>query len=90
VTRTTREGIPEGGWLPRLAVSVQNALRHYTIDGAFASFEEREKGSITAGKLADIAVLSEDVLSPDPAKILKARVLLTIMDGRVVYRADGF
>ena len=85
-TRKTREGTPADGWYPELAVSLESALRHYTIDGAYASFEEAEKGSLAVGKRADFIVLSQDLLRQGPAAILKAKVLLTAMDGRVVYR----
>jgi hypothetical protein len=85
VARKTKEGAPPGGWLPELAVSLESALRHYTIDGAYASFEEAEKGSIAAGKRADLVVLSEDLFRQPPEAILKAKVLLTVMDGRAVY-----
>jgi predicted amidohydrolase YtcJ len=90
VTRKTREGTPAGGWLPELAVSLESALRHYTIDGAYASFEEKEKGSLVVGKRADFAVLSEDLFRTAPEAILKTKVLLTVMDGRVVHRAAPF
>ena len=85
-TRKTREGTPADGWYPELAVSLESALRHYTIDGAYASFEEAEKGSLAVGKRADFIVLSQDLLRQGPAAILKAKVMLTAMDGRVVYR----
>jgi predicted amidohydrolase YtcJ len=87
-TRKTREGTPAGGWLPEQALSLESALRHYTLDAAYASFEEREKGSIAEGKLGDLVVLSEDLFRAGPEAILRARVVLTVMDGRVVYR-DG-
>jgi predicted amidohydrolase YtcJ len=87
VTRKTKDGTPPGGWLPEQAVSLESALRHYTIDGAYASFEESEKGSIAPGKRADLVVLSEDLFRQPPEAILKTRVLLTVMDGRVVHRA---
>jgi predicted amidohydrolase YtcJ len=90
VARKTKEGTPQGGWLPQLAVSLESALRHYTIDGAYASFEEKEKGAIAVGKLADLVVLSEDLFRAAPETILKTKVLLTVMDGRVVHRAPGF
>jgi hypothetical protein len=90
VTRKTREGAPSGGWLPEQAVSVENALRHYTIDGAFASFEEKEKGSIAVGKLADFVLLSEDLFRAPPEAILKAKVLLTVLGGRVVHAVAPF
>jgi predicted amidohydrolase YtcJ len=90
VTRKTREGTPPGGWLPEQAVSLESALRHYTADAAYASFEERVKGTLTAGKLADLAVLSEDLFASPPEAILRTQVLLTVMDGRVVHRAPPF
>jgi hypothetical protein len=89
-TRKTREGTPPDGWFPEQAVSLESALRHYTIDAAYASFEEEEKGSLAPGKRADFIVLSHDLLRQGPDAILKAKVLLTAMDGRVVYRDAGF
>ncbi len=89
-TRKTREGTPADGWFPELSVSLESALRHYTIDGAYASFEEGEKGSLAAGKQADFVVLSQDLFRSGPEAILKAKVLLTAMDGRVVHRDAGF
>jgi predicted amidohydrolase YtcJ len=86
VTRKTKQGTPAGGWLPGLAVSLDSALRHYTIDAAYASFEESEKGSISEGKLADIVVLSRDITKEPPEAILETHVLLTVMDGHVVYK----
>jgi len=86
ITRKTKEGTPADGWNPELAVSIENALRHYTIDATYASFEENEKGSIMVGKLADLVVLSDDLFSVAPKKILQTRALLAVMDGRVVYR----
>jgi predicted amidohydrolase YtcJ len=88
VTRKTREGTPPGGWLPEQAVTLEEALRHYTIDGAYGAFEEAERGSLTAGKWADLAVLSTDLFEVPPAEILKAKVLLTMLGGRTVHR-DG-
>lgn len=90
VSRKTREGTPADGWLPAHAVSLESAMRHYTLDGAFASFEEAEKGSITVGKLADLVVVSEDVFKGPPERLLTAHVLLTLVGGRVVHRAAGF
>ena len=71
-------------------MKLESALRHYTIDAAYASFEENEKGSIAAGKRADFVVLSEDLFAPPPEAILKTKVLLTAMDGRVVHRDAPF
>ena len=87
VTRKTREGQPPGGWLPEQAVSLESALRHYTIDAAYASFEDDVKGSLAPGKLADLVVLSDDLFNTPPEAILRTRVDLTVMGGRVVHRA---
>jgi len=89
-TRKTRKGTPAAGWLSELKVSLDSALRHYTIDAAYASFEEQEKGSLSVGKRADLLVLSEDLFKSPPETILKSRVLLTLMDGKPVYRSGDF
>ena len=86
VTRKTREGKPPGGWLPDQTVSLESALRHYTSDAAYASFEEGVKGSLAPGTLADLVVLSEDLFKEPPEAILRAKVILTVVGGRVVYR----
>jgi predicted amidohydrolase YtcJ len=86
VTRKTRQGQPSGGWLPEQAVSLESALRHYTTDAAYASFEEDAKGSLAPGNLADLVVLSEDLFKEPPEAILRSRVILTVVGGRVVYR----
>ncbi len=87
VTRKTKDGAPAGGSRPELAVSLDSALRHYTIDAAYASFEEADKGSIAVGKRADLAVVSEDLFAAPPEALLRARVVLTLLDGKVVYGA---
>ena len=87
VTRMTPEGTPKGGWYPENRISIEAALRHFTRDGAHASFDETEKGTLTPGKLADFVVLSQDILAVAPEQILKTRVLLTVMGGRETYRA---
>ena len=79
---------PPGGWHPEQAVTLESALRHYTIDAAYASFEEGVKGSLAPGKLADLVVLADDIFKAPPETILKTRVLLTLLGGRVVYQAD--
>jgi predicted amidohydrolase YtcJ len=88
VTRKTREGKPEGGWHPEMAVSLDSALRHYTIDAAYASFEEGVKGSLAPGKLADLVLLADDVFKAPPETTLKTRVVLTMLGGKIVYRAE--
>jgi hypothetical protein len=87
VTRTTPRGTPPGGWYPEGRISVEAALRHYTRDGAYASFDEEVRGTLTAGKLADFVVLSKDILTVPPAEILTTKVLRTVMGGQDTYRA---
>ena len=90
VTRQTRQGMPAGGWFPQNRIGVEAALRHYTRDAAYASFDEAQKDTITPGKYADFVVLSEDLLALPPERLLDAKVLLTVMEGRETYRASGF
>ena len=63
VTRQTRDGLPPGGWYPENRITVEAALRHYTRDAAYASFDEARKGTIAVGKYADFVVLSNDILA---------------------------
>ncbi|MGH9863538.1 MAG: amidohydrolase [Candidatus Acidiferrales bacterium] len=86
VTRTTPAGTPAGGWYPENRITVEAALRHYTRDGAYVTFDDEVRGTLTAGKLADLVVLSKDILTIPPEEILKTKVLLTVMDGRDTYR----
>jgi predicted amidohydrolase YtcJ len=85
VNRRTTEGKPPGGWVPEQRVSVETALRAYTRTGAFSSFEENIKGTLAAGKLADLIVLSADPFRVPPADLHKCRVELTVFNGRVVF-----
>ena len=85
-TRRTLDGKHPGGWVPEQKITVAEAIRAYTWGSAYASFEEQLKGTIEPGKLADMAVLSSDILTIDPAAIENARVVLTVFDGRIVYR----
>jgi predicted amidohydrolase YtcJ len=86
VNRQTVDGRPPGGWLPHQRVSLESALRAYTQAGAFSSFEEKEKGTIEAGKYADLVLLSQDLFRIPPSQIHRARVDLTILGGTVVFR----
>jgi predicted amidohydrolase YtcJ len=67
------------------AINVMDALRVYTWNGAYITFEEDIKGSIETGKLADMAILDTDILTCDPADIVKTKVFMTILDGRIVF-----
>ncbi|MHB8337212.1 MAG: amidohydrolase [Ignavibacteriaceae bacterium] len=86
VTRQTAGGKYKNGWIPEEKISVEDSIKCYTINGAFASFEENIKGSIQAGKLADMIVLSEDILSIEPDKIKDVQVDMTIFDGEIIYQ----
>jgi predicted amidohydrolase YtcJ len=66
-------------------LSVLDALRSFTSWSAYANFDEENKGTIEPGKLADMVVLSEDILSADPKVLLTTKVLMTILRGEVVY-----
>jgi predicted amidohydrolase YtcJ len=85
VTRCTLDGRNPQGWIPGQRLSVEEALRCYTINNAYAAFEEKEKGSIAAGKLADLVVLNCDPYAIEPAALRSVGVDLTMVGGRVVY-----
>ncbi|MEM8767442.1 MAG: amidohydrolase [Pseudomonadota bacterium] len=91
VSRQTLGGEPEAGWYPDQRLTIEEAIDAYTRAPAWASFEEDRKGTLTAGKLADIAVFDKNLIDAgqeDPAELLEARVLYTIVGGRMVYEAD--
>lgn len=85
VTRKNLDGYPENGWLPEQKLSVEEAFYIFTMGSAYASFEENIKGSITPGKLADIAVLSDNIFEIEPDGIKDVNVEKTIVDGEIVY-----
>ena len=85
VTRRTLDDKRPGGWVPEQKIPVEDALRAYTATAAYASFEEREKGTLERGKLADLVVLDRDLTRIPPETIREARVVLTVVGGRVVH-----
>lgn len=85
VTRRTLDDKNPDGWIPEQKISIEDAIKCYTINSAYASFEENIKGSIEAGKLADLIVLSDDILTIDPVKIKDAQVEMTVFDGKIIY-----
>ena len=87
VTRQTLDGKHPNGWMPEQKLTVNQAVRAYTVGSAYAEFAEKAKGTITPGKLADLVLLDRDIYQINPAEIDKARVLLTIMDGQVVWES---
>ncbi len=86
VNRTDADDLPEGGWHPQEKLSVEEAVSLYTKDGAVLSLEENEKGTLEAGKFADFAVLSENIFEVPPQEIRYIQVVMTVMDGKIVYR----
>jgi predicted amidohydrolase YtcJ len=86
ITRMNPHGFPAGGWVAEQRMTREEALRSYTASAAYAAFEEDEKGSLEVGKLADLVVLSKDILEIPPEELLTTDVLLTMVGGKVVYR----
>jgi len=85
-TRRTLDGKNPNGWVPEQKIKVAEAVHAYTVASAFAEGEEAVKGEIAPGKLADLVVLSDDILHIDPVKIEHTRVEMTIFDGKIVYQ----
>ena len=87
-TRATLDGKNPNGWFPEQKLTIKEAIEAYTLGSAYAEFQENEKGSITPGKLADMVLLSDDVLTLDPVKIRDVKVLKTWVGGKLTYDAD--
>jgi predicted amidohydrolase YtcJ len=89
VTRRTIDGKNPNGWMPREKISVAQAVQAYTMNAAYAEGEEKLKGAIRAGQLADIVVLSRNIFNIDPVEIEDVKVDLTLLGGKSVYQRDG-
>ncbi len=87
VTRRTSDGKNPSGLEPQEKISIEDAIKCYTLNSAYAEFQENKKGSIEPGKLADMVVLDKDILTIDPIKIKDVKVVMTIFDGKVIYTA---
>ena len=88
ITRQDKDGQPEGGWYPEQRVSIEEAVRAYTTWSAYASFREDETGVIEPGRWADLTVMDIDpfvVADQRPGRILGGQIVMTIVDGEVVY-----
>jgi predicted amidohydrolase YtcJ len=85
VTRQNAAGLPEGGWYPAERLSAYHALEAYCAGAAYASGEERRKGTLEPGKLGDLVVLSQDILAVPGSEILGVEAEATVVDGEVVY-----
>jgi len=88
VTRRTLDGKRPGGWIPEEKVTVEEAVRAYTASGAWVQFAEAAKGTIEAGKLADLVVLDRDIFTIPPEEIGGTKVRMTVFEGRIIYGKD--
>jgi len=89
VNRRTLDGKHPNGWLPAQKISVEKAVRAYTVGSAMAEFSDHEKGTVASGKLADLVLLDRNIFNGNPIEIRDARVVLTVLDGQVVWAAEG-
>jgi predicted amidohydrolase YtcJ len=85
VTRRTLDDKRPGGWVPEQKITVEEALRAYTSGAAYAEFMEKEKGMLTRGMLADVVIIDRDLTTIPPETIRDAKVMLTVVGGRIVY-----
>lgn len=85
MTRRTLDNRHPEGWIPEEKISVEEAIKGYTINAAYAEFSEKEKGSIEPGKLADLVILDRNILKIKLEDIRSTRVLMTIVDGRIIF-----
>jgi hypothetical protein len=87
-TRQDVKGEPRAGWTPDQRLTRGEALESFTLGAAYAAFEEKEKGSIEVGKLADFVVFDRDIMQAPAADVLKAKVRMTVVGGEVVFLAQ--
>ncbi len=85
VTREFPEGGPPGGWFPEEKISLEEAIAFYTAGSAYAEFMETDKGTLAEGKLADFVVLDQNLFDVDKKEILKTKVVMTVVGGRIMY-----
>jgi predicted amidohydrolase YtcJ len=88
VTRRTLDGENPDGWVPEQKISVEQAVTAYTINNAWAGFQEDDLGTIEAGKLADLVILSDNIFEIAPQNIIDVEVVLTMIGGEVAYRSE--
>ena len=90
VNRTRTDGTPEEGWLPEERISMHDAIKMHTLDAAYGAFDEDVRGSIKPGKLADLTVSDLNLMEIEPAHVLDMEIVMTVVDGRIVYeRGEG-
>ena len=88
LTRKGLDGKPDAGWIPEQTIDLETAIRGYTINGAYANFIEQNRGSITAGKYADLVLLSDNLFQIPPDKIKNVKVMWTMVGGKEVWKAN--
>ena len=88
VTRRTLDNKHPNGWVPEQKITVDEALRAYTINAAYASFEEQLKGSLIPGKLADFVILNQDITTIPSEQIPSTKVMMTVIDGKIVFQRN--
>jgi predicted amidohydrolase YtcJ len=86
VTRQTLDGKHPNGWIPEQKLTLDEAIRAFTVGSAYAEFADQVKGTLAPGKLADLVMLDRDLYKISPNDIDKARVVLTVMDGQIVWQ----
>ncbi len=89
VTRQTLDGKYPHGWVPEQKITLEEAIRAYTVGSAYAELQEHAKGTLAHGKLADLVLLDRDIFTMNPADLDQVRVVLTLVDGKVVYEAKA-
>lgn len=89
VTREDLDGNPAGGWMPGQRLTIEEAVRAFTLDAAWAAGQEDERGSIVKGKKADLTILGADIMKIDPGEIPGIKIIATVVGGRMRYRAEG-
>ena len=88
VTRRTLDDKNPNGWFPEQKITVEQALKAYTVNAAYASFEEKDKGSLEVGKLGDFVLLGTDIRTLAPEKIKDVKVVMTVVGGKIVFKND--
>lgn len=88
VTRRTLDGANPNGWFPEQKITVEEALRAYTSGGAYASYDENNKGVLAPGKLADLVMLDRDITRIPPETIPQSRIMMTVVGGRIVHSLE--
>jgi predicted amidohydrolase YtcJ len=86
ITRQRLDGSSGEGWYPEFAVSRAQALKMFTVWPAYSAFQENDRGSIQVGKRADLTIFDTDFMTATPAQILKSRAIMTIVDGKIIFK----